>query len=114
LCFFKHANFLRGVVNKGGQMACRGLQNSDKEIAALFLVDIEFLLPEVRGLVVENLVKKWPSPRMSRRRGRTARVADLAPNAEFHFFEGIGHCSIFGHAHDILNPRIKEIIERYF
>ena len=42
------------------------------------------------------------------------RVADLAPNAEFHFFEGMGHCSIFGHTHDILNPRIKEIVGRYF
>jgi pimeloyl-ACP methyl ester carboxylesterase len=40
-------------------------------------------------------------------------VADLAPNAEFHQFERMGHGSIYGHAHDTLNPFIKEIIERY-
>jgi pimeloyl-ACP methyl ester carboxylesterase len=41
------------------------------------------------------------------------RVADLVPTAEYHFFEGMGHCSILGHTHEILNPRIKEIVERY-
>jgi hypothetical protein len=41
------------------------------------------------------------------------RVADLAPTAEYHFFEGMGHCSIYGHTHDTLNPCIKEIVERY-
>jgi pimeloyl-ACP methyl ester carboxylesterase len=41
-------------------------------------------------------------------------VADLAPTAEFHLFEGMGHCSIYGHAHDVLNPAIKEVIERQF
>lgn len=40
-------------------------------------------------------------------------VADLAPNAEFHLFEGMGHGSIYGHAQDILNPFIKGIVERY-
>ena len=40
-------------------------------------------------------------------------VAALAPNAEFHLFEGMGHCSIYGHTHDILNPFIKGIVERY-
>ena len=40
-------------------------------------------------------------------------VAQLAPNAEFHLFEGMGHGSIYGHAHDVLNPFIKETIERY-
>ena len=42
-----------------------------------------------------------------------AKVADLAPKGEFHFFEGMGHCSIFGHAQDILNPQIKDVIDRY-
>ena len=40
-------------------------------------------------------------------------VADLAPTAEYHLFEGMGHCSIYGHAHDVLNPFLMEILERY-
>jgi len=40
-------------------------------------------------------------------------VADLAPNAEYHLFKGMGHCSIYGHTHDILNPYIRELVERY-
>lgn len=40
-------------------------------------------------------------------------VADLCPGAEYHLFEGMGHCSIYGHTHDVLNPFIREIIERY-
>lgn len=40
-------------------------------------------------------------------------VADLAANAEYHEFAGMGHCSIYGHTQDILNPFIKELIQRY-
>jgi pimeloyl-ACP methyl ester carboxylesterase len=40
-------------------------------------------------------------------------VAALAANAEFHLFEGMGHCSIYGHTHDVLNPFIKGLVERY-
>ena len=40
-------------------------------------------------------------------------MADLAPTAEYHLFEGMGHCSIYGHAHDVLNPFLMEILERY-
>ena len=40
-------------------------------------------------------------------------VADLAPLGEFHLFEGMGHCSIYGHTHDILNPFIKSLVERH-
>jgi pimeloyl-ACP methyl ester carboxylesterase len=40
-------------------------------------------------------------------------VAALCPAAEFHLFEGMGHCSIYGHTHDILNPFIKGLIDRY-
>jgi thioesterase CepJ len=40
-------------------------------------------------------------------------VAALCPTAEYHLFEGMGHCSIFGHSHDVLNPFIKGIVERY-
>ena len=40
-------------------------------------------------------------------------VAALVPGAEFHLFEGMGHCSIYGHTHDILNPFIRGLIERY-
>jgi pimeloyl-ACP methyl ester carboxylesterase len=40
-------------------------------------------------------------------------VAALAGNAEYHEFEGMGHCSIYGHTQDILNPFIKDLIQRY-
>ena len=40
-------------------------------------------------------------------------VATLVPGAEFHLFEGMGHCSIYGHTHDILNPFIEGLVERY-
>lgn len=40
-------------------------------------------------------------------------VADLAPNAEYHLFEGMGHGSIYGHTHEVLNPFIKELVLRY-
>jgi len=40
-------------------------------------------------------------------------VADLVPGAEYHLFEGMGHCSLYGHTHDVLNPFIEELIRRY-
>jgi pimeloyl-ACP methyl ester carboxylesterase len=40
-------------------------------------------------------------------------VAQLAPKAEYHLFEGLGHGSIYGHTHDVLNPFIKELVDRY-
>ncbi|HEY5167776.1 MAG TPA: alpha/beta hydrolase [Thermoleophilia bacterium] len=40
-------------------------------------------------------------------------VAALCPTAEYHLFEGMGHCSIYGHTHDVLNPFIKGLVERY-
>ena len=40
-------------------------------------------------------------------------VAALVPGAELHLFEGMGHCSIFGHTHEVLNAEIEEIIQRY-
>ena len=68
--FFNHANFLRGaggrkegsvlMVYAGGDRGRRLLQKSEEEIEALFLDDIESIFPEVRRLVVETLVKKWP------------------------------------------------------
>jgi pimeloyl-ACP methyl ester carboxylesterase len=36
-------------------------------------------------------------------------VAELVPTAELHFFEGMGHCSIFGHEHERLNAEIEAI-----
>jgi len=39
------------------------------------------------------------------------KVAELAPNAELHFFLGMGHCSIFGHRHETLNAEIRRILE---
>ena len=41
-------------------------------------------------------------------------VAELAPNGEYHLFAGMGHCSIYGHTHDELNPFIKELVQRYY
>jgi pimeloyl-ACP methyl ester carboxylesterase len=40
-------------------------------------------------------------------------VAELVPGAELHLFEGMGHCSIYGHTHDILNPFIEGLVQRY-
>jgi 3-oxoadipate enol-lactonase len=40
-------------------------------------------------------------------------LADLAPNAEYHEFEAMGHGSIYGHAHDVLNPFIDGLIRRH-
>ena len=40
-------------------------------------------------------------------------VAALCPTAEYHLFEGMGHCSIYGHTHDVLNPFIKRLVERH-
>ena len=34
-------------------------------------------------------------------------VAELAGNAEYHLFEAMGHGSIYGHAHETLNPFIE-------
>jgi pimeloyl-ACP methyl ester carboxylesterase len=39
-------------------------------------------------------------------------VAELCPTAEYHLFEGMGHCSLFGHSHEVLNPFIKGLVER--
>ena len=40
-------------------------------------------------------------------------VADAAPTAEYHLFEGMAHCSLYGHTHEELNPFIKGLVERY-
>jgi pimeloyl-ACP methyl ester carboxylesterase len=40
-------------------------------------------------------------------------LADGLGNATFHEFEGMGHGSIYGHTHEVLNPFIRETIERY-
>ena len=40
-------------------------------------------------------------------------VAALVPGSHYHLFEGMGHCSIYGHTHEILNPFIREILEQY-
>jgi thioesterase CepJ len=40
-------------------------------------------------------------------------VAELAPAAEYHEFEGMGHCSIYGHTHDVLNPFIRDIVRSH-
>jgi pimeloyl-ACP methyl ester carboxylesterase len=40
-------------------------------------------------------------------------VAELAPRAEYHEFPGMGHCSIYGHTHDVLNPFIRDLVRTY-
>jgi pimeloyl-ACP methyl ester carboxylesterase len=42
-----------------------------------------------------------------------ALVAELAPRGELHPFEGMGHCSIYGHLHDMLNPFIEGLLRRH-
>lgn len=44
-------------------------------------------------------------------RGRL--VAEAAPHGDFHLFEGMGHVSIFGHGHEIVNPFIRDLIDRH-
>lgn len=38
------------------------------------------------------------------------RVAELAGNGVYHHLEGLGHCSVFGHAPDRVNSVIREIL----
>lgn len=40
-------------------------------------------------------------------------VAKLIPGATFHQLDGMGHGSWYGHAQDILNPYIENIIKKY-
>jgi pimeloyl-ACP methyl ester carboxylesterase len=40
-------------------------------------------------------------------------VVALCPTAEYHHFAGMGHCSIYGHTHEAMNPFIRGIVERY-
>ena len=40
-------------------------------------------------------------------------VARLAPTAQHHLFEGMGHGSVWGHTHEQANPLIKELVDRY-
>jgi len=45
-------------------------------------------------------------PRLGRR------VAELAPQGEFHLLEGLGHCSAFGHRPEVVNACIAGILEK--
>ena len=40
-------------------------------------------------------------------------LAEIAANAEYHLFDAMGHGSIYGHAHETLNPFIEGLIRRY-
>jgi pimeloyl-ACP methyl ester carboxylesterase len=40
-------------------------------------------------------------------------VSDSAPDGHYHLFEGYGDLSVHGHAHDVLNPLMREIAERH-
>jgi hypothetical protein len=36
-------------------------------------------------------------------------LVELTPTAELHMFDGMGHCSIYGHTHEVLNPFIRQL-----
>lgn len=67
--FFNHANFLRsGSIRKQGSVLmvyagggrARALLDLDEDaIRDRFLADLDDLFPQVRGLIVETMVKKW-------------------------------------------------------
>jgi pimeloyl-ACP methyl ester carboxylesterase len=40
-------------------------------------------------------------------------VADGAPGAEYELFEGMGHYSLYGHAHHRINAAIERVVRRY-
>lgn len=40
-------------------------------------------------------------------------VAELAADGHYHEFAGMGHCSIYGHSQDVLNPFIRDLVLRY-
>lgn len=40
-------------------------------------------------------------------------LADLVPGAEYHLLEGMGHGSWYGHAHDVVNPYIEDLLRRH-
>ncbi len=40
-------------------------------------------------------------------------LVELTPTAALHLFEGMGHCSIYGHTQDVLNPFIRDLVRRY-
>ena len=40
-------------------------------------------------------------------------VAELAGNAQLHEFDGLGHCSLFGHAEDVVNAELKRVLAQY-
>jgi len=40
-------------------------------------------------------------------------LVELTPTAELHVIDGMGHCSIYGHMQDELNPFIRDLVERY-
>jgi pimeloyl-ACP methyl ester carboxylesterase len=43
---------------------------------------------------------------------RVREVADLAPKGRFHLLEGLGHGSAFGHRPDVVNARLRAILEQ--
>ena len=40
-------------------------------------------------------------------------LAEQAGNGMYHELEGMGHGSIYGHTHEVLNPFIRELVLRY-
>jgi pimeloyl-ACP methyl ester carboxylesterase len=40
-------------------------------------------------------------------------VVQLAGNARLHEFDGLGHCSLYGHAQDVVNAEMQRVLDQY-
>lgn len=40
-------------------------------------------------------------------------LVELTPTAVLHPFDGMGHGSIYGHTHEVLNPFIRQLLDQY-
>jgi pimeloyl-ACP methyl ester carboxylesterase len=40
-------------------------------------------------------------------------VVELAGNAQLHEFAGLGHCSLYGHAEDVVNAELQRVLAQY-
>jgi pimeloyl-ACP methyl ester carboxylesterase len=40
-------------------------------------------------------------------------IVDIAGNAILHELEGLGHCSLYGHAQDVVNAELQRVLDQY-
>jgi pimeloyl-ACP methyl ester carboxylesterase len=40
-------------------------------------------------------------------------IVDIAGNAIQHELEGLGHCSLYGHAQDVVNAELQRVLDQY-